>query len=378
MKRCKTLLCLALALIMALSLCTVAMAEETSNLTEVVIPVTNYKYGEDILSHDDIERIGWKTSSVDGQVSVIAVDEVMLCDSAEAASATLDTYLKAGKAYYLKLTLRETAEFNHNYIFVAPSTETSEANPGTAFKFTVNGSTPEAVKSATVDANANKVAVVIKLPALEAENSTVEIPFTKTVVKNGSATPTAETFKFEWVKRPVISATISGGTNEKVEAPTFPNVTVTVDSIATNGEGNYDGKIHVTGPKYEVEVFLMQEGFFVKEVAGSADNWTYDSQLWYVVNENWRGNDGEYEYAFVKVDSTDYRCNGQNHDTSKHDTELTFTNTYTKNTVTPKPSKPAPAVVEAPKTFDGGVALCAALSVLSMTGAVVVGKKRDK
>lgn len=378
MKRCKTLLCLALALIMALSLCTVAMADEVSNLTEVVIPVNNYKYGESILDSDDIGRIGWKTSSVDGQVSVIAVEDVMLCDSAEAASATTDSYLKNGKVYYLKLTLKEAAGFNHNYLFVAPSTETPEANPGTAFKFTVNGGEAAAVKSATVDANANAVAVVIELPALEVENSTVDIPFTKTVVKNGSATPPAETFKFEWVKRPVISATISGETNEKVEALTFPNVTVTVDSIATNGAGNYAGKIYVTGPKKEVDAFLMQEGFFVKEVAGSADNWTYDSQLWYVVNENWRGNDGQYEYAFVKVDSTAYRCDGQNHDTSNHKTELTFTNTYTKNVVTPKPSKPAPAVVEAPKTFDGGVALCAALSVLSMTGAVVVGKKRDK
>lgn len=377
MNRCKKLLCLALALIMALSLCTVAMADEVSNLTEVVIPVINYTYGEDILNHSDIERIGWKTSSLDGIVSVIAVENVMLCDSAEATSKTSDGYLMAGKAYYLKLTLRETAEFNHNYLFVAPNTENPEANPGTAFKFTVNGGAAADVKSASVDAQNNTVAVVIELPELEAEEFTMEIPFTKTVVKNGGVTPPAETFKFEWVKRPVISATISGDTNEKVEDLTFPNVTVTVDDIKTNGAGDYEGKIYVTGPKEEVNEFLMQEGFFVKEVAGSADNWTYDSQLWYVVKENWR-NDGEYEFAFVKVDSTAYKCDGQNHDTSKHNPELTFENYYTKNTVAPKPSKPATTVVEAPKTFDGGVALCAALSVLSMTGAVVVGKKRDK
>lgn len=378
MNRCKKLLCLALALIMALSLCTVAMADESSTLTEVVIPVINYKYGGNILNNSDIERIGWKTSSQDGTVSVIAAEDVMLCDSAEATSATSDSYLEAGKAYYLKLTLAEAAGIaKYSYTFAAPSTENPEANPGTAFMFTVNGGAAAPVKSASVDVQNNTVAVVIELPELEAEKFTMEIPFTKTVVKNGGATPPAETFKFEWVKRPVISATISGDTNEKVEDLTFSNVTVTVDDIKTNGAGDYKGKIYVTGPEEDVNAFLMQEGFFVKEVAGSADNWTYDSQLWYVVNENWR-NDGEYEFAFVKVDSTAYKCDGQNHDTSKHNTELTFENTYTKNTVAPKPSKPATTVVEAPKTFDGGVALCAALSVLSMTGAVVVGKKRDK
>lgn len=69
---------------------------------------------------------------------------------------------------------------------------------------------------------------------------------------------------------------------------------------------------------------------------------------------------------------------------------MSFTNTYTENTTThetihhqhttPAPEAPAATQpVASPKTGDMGVALYAAMALLSMSGsAVIIGKKRSK
>lgn len=406
MKRCKKLLCLVLALVMALSLCTVAMADDpvtttVENLTEVVIPVVNYKYGWDILNSDDLQTIKWKTTSSTelSSLSVMIIEDVMLCDSGDATNATSDRCLKADKDYYLKLKL--VGPTDRSYCFVAATTSTiAEANPGTAFKFTVNGGAAGEVQSANVNENNNAVAVVIKLDKLGVDNYTAKIPFTKVVELGGNTEPAAKRFELEWKNKPVSlsGTTIEGGDqgNETADDPAnHVNVTGYVD---TNGAGTYTGNIYVTGPKYYVDRFMMQCDIYVSEKNDGAAGWDYDDQMWLVKNENWRS-DGTYETVFIKVSGLDYTCThgdadrGNNTTTlpADHLTAMTLTNTYTENVAapthetihrqhtTPAPEAPATQPVASPKTGDMGVALYAAMALLSMSGsAVILGKKRSK
>lgn len=384
MKKCKHLLCLVLSLVMALSLCTVALADTASpgtvsNLTEVVIPVKDYLYGESTHNHPAVGTVQWKTDSSSelSSQSAFAVTSVLL-DSATATTGTSDSSLQANKSYYLSVSL--TRDQGWNMLFVRPGTEPGNPSSGTVFKFTVNGSTTATeipVSNITLgNGNANDpltvATVLIPLPALERDLYTEEIHFTKVVQQGGSATPPVTTFNFERVTSGVAVTPIDPTNNNNNQSYDYSDVQVSIDPITTNGAGEYEGTIKVTGPRAVVEEFLMQ-GFFIREVAGSADNWTYDDQLWYVKNENWR-TDGGYEYAFVKVDDTDYSCNHRENGTPNHFDTLTFTNTYTANTrhVYTAPTEK----IEAPKTFDAGIAVYGVMAVSSLLGMGYVGKKK--
>lgn len=97
------------------------------------------------------------------------------------------------------------------------------------------------------------------------------LPFVKKVAQGGALAPGKETFELE----------IFGvGTDEEG----YADVTYTA-AVETNGKGDFEGELTITGPASQVESFIC-EGFFVREVKGAAKNWTYSDAVWFV-NREW-------------------------------------------------------------------------------------------
>lgn len=96
---------------------------------------------------------------------------------------------------------------------------------------------------------------------------TYRIPFTKVVEQAGTCAPGKETFKFEAV-------------NHVIDAAEYPDVQRSVE-IETNGAGTYQGTLTITGPAVQVQNFVGR-GFYVREVQGNDQCWTYSNKEYYV------------------------------------------------------------------------------------------------
>ena len=97
-----------------------------------------------------------------------------------------------------------------------------------------------------------------------------ELPFTKTVKLGGSADPGRETFELE-----IFNVRNSNLTN-------YGNLYTA--AVTTNGAGDYDGRLVISGPADSVEA-LVCEGFYVREKNAGGANWTYDDAVWHILPE---------------------------------------------------------------------------------------------
>lgn len=97
-----------------------------------------------------------------------------------------------------------------------------------------------------------------------------ELPFTKTVKLGGNTAPGQETFKLE-----IFDVRNSNLTN-------YGNLYTA--AVTTNGVGDYDGKLVISGPADSVEA-LVCEGFYVREKNAGTANWTYDDAVWHILPE---------------------------------------------------------------------------------------------
>lgn len=97
-----------------------------------------------------------------------------------------------------------------------------------------------------------------------------EIPFTKTVKLGGNAAPGRERFELELVQTGV------GSPEDYADVYTA--------SVLTNGAGDYDGALVISGPADQVRE-LVCEGFYVQEKNADAANWTYDDAVWHILPE---------------------------------------------------------------------------------------------
>lgn len=100
------------------------------------------------------------------------------------------------------------------------------------------------------------------------EEKTIEVPIVKSVIQTGNVAPGEESFSFEILD--VLNP----------ETTAFPNIKYTA-KIATNGVGDYEGKLIITGPTNEIDDFFSM-GFFVAEVNDGAADWTYSDNIWHV------------------------------------------------------------------------------------------------
>ena len=167
-----------------------------------------------------------------------------------------------------------------------------------------------------------------------------ELPFTKTVKLGGSADPGRETFELE------ISDVGVGSMEEHAKELYTADVT-------TNGAGDYDGRLVISGPADQVEA-LVCEGFYVREKNAGGANWTYDDAVWHILPERTYVEGGGYivDAPLVnnlpadtqpETDANEYRLaiyatkrmesdNGVYYEDSEASAEkMTFTNTYTRS-----------------------------------------------
>lgn len=178
---------------------------------------------------------------------------------------------------------------------------------------------------------------------------TVKIPFTKKVTLGGDIAPTGETFKLN------IFDIGNGNADE------YADVTYTAE-VKVTGEGEFEGQIIITGPESQVEQYIC-EGFFVREVKGTAENWTYSDAVWCVVPE-WNEQQQRVFAAYPTTKETS--DNGEYYAVAeKAADKMVFENIYTENTP-----------VETPPTGDNSmISLWFALLFVSGIGVAVTKKK---
>ena len=98
-----------------------------------------------------------------------------------------------------------------------------------------------------------------------------ELPFTKTVKLGGSAAPGQENFELEIFN-------VGVGIMEEHAKELY------TAAVTTNGAGDYDGRLVISGPADSVEA-LVCEGFYVRAKNAGGANWTYDDAVWHILPE---------------------------------------------------------------------------------------------
>ena len=193
-----------------------------------------------------------------------------------------------------------------------------------------------------------------------------ELPFTKTVKLGGSAAPGRETFELE-----IFNVGNSNLTN-------YGNLYTAV--VTTNGAGDYDGTLVISGPADSVEA-LVCEGFYVREKNADAANWTYDDAVWHIEpryeqtgglivdpplvnvpsgNVPLEETGPEYSLAIYATTREESENGVYYVDSEAPADKMTFTNTYTYHTSV----IPTGATITANKTDAQGKALAGATFVL--------------
>lgn len=400
MKKCKKLLCLVLALVMALSLCTVAMADgETGTtpqlVTKIKIDISGYEYGNILADTDNAFRVKEAAYYVGTEEKIYtAFDSEYKYRKGADASGTEMTNggaLGVGK-HTVVCTFKVHEDSNELYYLNAASEESS-----TVVEYTVNGVAPTTNNCTVAYSTETKtLTATIVLDALTVVGDDVDYKFTKVVELGGNTAPGAKTFTLKQVGV-VSNVTINGSTNNSSEATSAVTVSGSVD---TNGAGTYTtGTLTISSTdKLQLKAFLEGTGeLYVQEVNDNAVGWTYDSQVWLVksvslqelnniLNLGITDSTGGYMVVAKKVEMDENGAYAPMEDAQWCKVEdMTFTNTYTENTTHEhtrrQPSTPATpeAPIASPKTGDMGVALYAAMALLSMSGsAVIIGKKRSK
>ena len=187
---------------------------------------------------------------------------------------------------------------------------------------------------------------------------TLTVPFTTTVKLGGDVAPGETIFDLAIVGNNAGGANISG-------------VTVS-GSVTTNGVGDYEGELTLTGPSGQVRNLLC-EGAIVQQVDGGEEGWTYDDTvwglLWWDVAEL-AVDDAAAENTVLILPAT---CE-EDDDGMYYDLEwdadpmdqMSFTNTYTKSATEPPENNPA--------TGDNSqLALWLALLAVSAAGVIGTG-----
>ena len=190
---------------------------------------------------------------------------------------------------------------------------------------------------------------------------TVEIPFTKTVKLGGNTAPGKTDFTLKIFD-------IGNSNENEYKDVTYPA------AVTTNGAGSYEGKLIISGPASQVDAFIS-EGFYVREVKNNLSGWTYSDAVWHVKRVHLESG-SQMQFYPTRMEKTD---DGEFYVDGDPVEKMTFENIYTYST-TPirreKPNTPEPAIAS-PKTFDAGVALYGVSALLSLTGAVLVIKRKN-
>ena len=188
---------------------------------------------------------------------------------------------------------------------------------------------------------------------------TLNVPFTTTVKLGGDAAPGETTFDLALIGS-------SAGDMDTSD------VTVS-GSVTTNGAGDYDGELTITGPSQQLW-HMLSEGAFVQQVDGGEEGWTYDDTVWgLLLTQATYSTADAAEFAVLVLpalceetdDGVRYDIDWDAIDWENLQSEdMHFTNTYTKSTTEPG----------TPKTGDNSnFALWLALFAVSAAGVIGTG-----
>lgn len=159
---------------------------------------------------------------------------------------------------------------------------------------------------------------------------TYSLPFTKMVKKGGDIAPGKQEFEL---------GIFDVGVGQIED---YNDVTITA-TVATNGEGSYEGTLTIQGPKKQVDNITC-EGFCVREKNTGIANWTYSDAVYQIFRNNGAtDNQGTAQPSFevfpVELVATD---NGEFYEKTQ-DTPIdgmTFENVYTEKTAPGEDAKP--------------------------------------
>ena len=187
---------------------------------------------------------------------------------------------------------------------------------------------------------------------------TVTAPFTTTVALGDAGEPGETTFML---------GLIDGTGNELTYDDQY-----FFAEITTDGAGSYSGEVTITATaKWLYD--MLYEGAFIWQYDGEEEGWTYDDTVWGVrlyMPEIAARSVSEPEYSLL-IYPTYVMDNGLFNldlDADPVD-EMTFTNTYTKNTTLPEDEE----TTEIPNTGDSSnLALWFALLAVSAAGVIVM------
>lgn len=162
------------------------------------------------------------------------------------------------------------------------------------------------------------------------KTATYSLPFTKMVKKGGDIAPGKQEFELE-----IFDVGVG-------QIEDYNDVTITA-TVATNGEGSYEGSLTIQGPKKQVDNITC-EGFCVREKNTGIAKWTYSDAVYQIFRNNGAtDNQGTAQPSFevfpVELVATD---NGEFYEKTQ-DTPvdvMTFENVYTEKTAPGEDAKP--------------------------------------
>lgn len=212
---------------------------------------------------------------------------------------------------------------------------------------------------------------------------TYSLPFTKMVKKGGDIAPGKQEFELE-----IFDVGVG-------QIEDYNDVTITA-TVATNGEGSYEGSLTIQGPKKQVDNITC-EGFCVREKNTGIANWTYSDAVYQIfrnngATDNQRTAQPSFEVFPVELVATD---NGEFYEKTQ-DTPvdvMTFENVYTEKTAPGEDAKPTegsdpnasnkPAAdnktaAATPHTGDGNAPIIAIAALLIAASALFVSALRMK
>ena len=194
---------------------------------------------------------------------------------------------------------------------------------------------------------------------------TLTVPFTTTVALGGDAAPGETTFDLA----------IIGSSAGDMDTS---DVTVS-GSVTTNGVGDYDGELILTGPSRQLW-HMLSEGAFVQQVDGGEEGWTYDDTVWgLLLPQAAYSTADEAEFAVLVLpalceetdDGVRYDIDWDAIDWEAPQSEdMRFTNTYTKSTA--KPGTPETGDNSNPALWFALLAV----SGVGAAGAAIYSRKR--
>lgn len=215
------------------------------------------------------------------------------------------------------------------------------------------------------------------------KTATYSLPFTKTVKKGGDIAPGKQEFELE-----IFDVGVG-------QIEDYNDVTITA-TVATNGEGSYEGTLTIQGPKSQMDN-ITAEGYYVREKNTGIANWTYSDAVYQIFRNNGAtDNQGTAQPSFevfpVELVATD---NGEFYEKTQ-DTPvdvMTFENVYTEKAAPAEDTKPTegsdpnasnksdagdkPAAAT-PHTGDGNAPIIAIAALLIAADALFASALRMK